>query len=540
MADRLHLASQHRRILVDLLREHLPEAEAWAYGSRVNGRSHEGSDLDLALRGPGLEELPWERLLEFEAAIRESAIPILVEAMDWARLPERFQREIEREYVVLDAGLRTGHRHPWPVVQLGSLVDLHKEQMDPSTMPNRVFSHHSIPAFDDGKRPVSEFGAQIGSKKFTVPDDAVLVSRINPRFVRVWTPMIDDHARAICSTEYLVLRPRRDLMDRRFLHFLCTAPSFRGPLLERVIGTSGSHQRVSPESALGIEVPLPRLPEQRAIAHVLGALDDKIELNRRMNETLEGMARALFKSWFVDFDPVRAKMEGRDTGLPQDVADLFPDRMVDSEMGEIPDGWEVGPLRDFIDVNPKRPLVRGQLAPYLPMSDMPTRVHAPNLVDNVRPFGSGARFANGDTLVARITPCLENGKTAYVDFLADNETGWGSTEYIVLRPRPPLPKQFAYCLARSAGFREVAIQNMSGTSGRQRVPVSAVKGLWLAVPPSRPAEHFGDIAASLFDQAGRKQAESHTLATFRDTVLPKLVSGELRVPDAEALLESAL
>ena len=146
---------------------------------------------------------------------------------------------------------------------------------------------------------------------------------------------------------------------------------------------------------------------------------------------------------------------------------LFPDRLVDSEMGAIPEGWVVSRLTEMVDINPKRSLRRGQIAPYLPMANMPTRGHVPDSVD-VRPFGSGMRFANGDTLVARITPCLENGKTAYVDFLPDNEVGWGSTEYIVLRPQLPLPNQFAYCLARSAGFREFAIQNMSGTSGRQR------------------------------------------------------------------------
>ena len=99
-----------------------------------------------------------------------------------------------------------------------------------------------------------------------------------------------------------------------------------------------------------IELALPPISEQQTIAHILGTLDDKIELNRRMNETLEEMARALFKSWFVDFEPVRAKMEGRDTGLPPDVAALFPDRLVDSELGEIPEGWEVGVLDDAIEL----------------------------------------------------------------------------------------------------------------------------------------------------------------------------------------------
>src|SRR6266850_4457390 len=117
-----------------------------------------------------------------------------------------------------------------------------------------------------------------------------------------------------------------------------------------------------------MSVLLPPLPEQRAIAHILGTLDDKIELNRRMNETLEAMARALFKSWFVDFDPVRAKAEGRDPGLPKPLADLFPARLVDSELGEIPEGWEVAPLSECVDVNPSRLLRNGSVAPYLDMA----------------------------------------------------------------------------------------------------------------------------------------------------------------------------
>ena len=270
------------------------------------------------------------------------------------------------------------------------------------------------------------------------------------------------------------------------------------------------------------------LSEQRAIAHILGTLDDKIELNRRMNETLEEMARALFKSWFVDFDPVRAKMERRDTGLPPDVADLFPDRLVESELGEIPEGWEVVPLPEMIEVNPPRSLRKGEVAPYLDMANMPTRGHVPDTVID-RPFGSGMRFTNGDTLVARITPCLENGKTAYVDFLPHDRIGWGSTEYIVMRPMPPLPNEFAYCLARSAGFREFAIQNMTGTSGRQRVPAQALSQFLFPSPPEPIAARFGKVVQPLFTRASKAVRESRTLANLRDTLLPKLVSGELRV-----------
>lgn len=189
-----------------------------------------------------------------------------------------------------------------------------------------------------------------------------------------------------------------------------------------------------------------------------------------MNRTLEAQARAIFKSWFVDFDPVRAKMEGRQpAGMDAETAALFPDAFEASELGLIPKEWNVKPLPEIIEVNPKRSLSKGQIAPYLDMKNMPTQGHKPNeWIDRV--LKSGTKFINGDTLIARITPCLENGKTAFVDFLQDGQVGWGSTEYLVFRPKSPLPVEFGYYLARSEDFRAYAIQNMTGSSGRQRTP----------------------------------------------------------------------
>ncbi|MBA3708086.1 MAG: restriction endonuclease subunit S [Planctomycetes bacterium] len=282
-----------------------------------------------------------------------------------------------------------------------------------------------------------------------------------------------------------------------------------------------------------IPVLRPPLAEQKAIAAVLGVLDDKIELNRRMNATLEAMARALFQSWFVDFDPVRAKLDGRQpTGLDQATAALFPATFQDSPLGPIPRGWTAKPLPEAVEVNPRRTLKAGTIAPYLDMKNLPTQGHSADEVVG-REFSSGTKFHNGDTLLARITPCLENGKTGYVDFLADGQVGWGSTEYIVFAPKPPLPPQFGYLLARSDALRTHAIQNMTGTSGRQRVPSECFSNFQLAVPTPAIAHRFDELTAPLMAKIKANSNESRTLATLRDTLLPKLLRGELTVPQAE-------
>ena len=154
--------------------------------------------------------------------------------------------------------------------------------------------------------------------------------------------------RVALAQRLILLRGKSEVLDNRFLKFLMQSAPVQHQLHARATGTTVLGIKQKELRQIGLA--LPPLPEQHAIAHILGTLDDKIELNRRMNETLEAMARALFKSWFVNFDPVRAKMAGRDTGLPKRLADLFPDRMVDSELGEIPEGWEVKTLGDLLEL----------------------------------------------------------------------------------------------------------------------------------------------------------------------------------------------
>ncbi|MEN9666066.1 MAG: hypothetical protein RLZZ326_2429 [Planctomycetota bacterium] len=330
----------------------------------------------------------------------------------------------------------------------------------------------------------------------------------------------------------------KETLDQGFLRFLIGNPAFRDYVHRVRTGTSIPH--ISGGQIKSYQIRLPPLSQQKRIAHILGTLDDKIDLNRRMNATLEAMSRAIFKSWFVDFDSVRSKAAGRQPeGMDAETAALFPDSFEESEIGEVPEGWGCVTLPDLVDINPPRLLRKGDDAAYLDMAGVPTQGHTPDELV-VRPFGSGSRFQNGDTLLARITPCLENGKTAYVDFLNAGQVAWGSTEFIVLSPKPPLPSEYGYCLARDESFREFAIQSMTGSSGRQRVPVEALGHFRVASPPSEIALRFGRNVSPLFHHARLLADEIVTLATLRDTLLPKLLSGEVRVPEAEKAVEEAV
>jgi type I restriction enzyme S subunit len=320
--------------------------------------------------------------------------------------------------------------------------------------------------------------------------------------------------------------------DRRFVYYFFRSITRNLSALD--VGTANPTLNRNHVHPLRME--WPALTEQRAIVDILGALDDKIELNRRMNQTLESMSRAIFRSWFVDFDPVVAKAAGRQPfGMSADVAALFPNRFVESVIGPVPEGWPVRSTEEILDLNPIRSLKKGNVTPYVEMANLP-KTQARVADWESRAFSSGMKFRNGDVLLARITPCLEHGKTAYVDFLNGDQVAWGSTEYIVLRSREPLPPEYAYYLARSEDFRAHAIANMTGSSGRQRVPASSLAGFLAVCPPAAIARSFGSLAASGLLQMKNNDEQSRTLASLRDTLLPKLMSGELRLRDAERLV----
>ena len=372
MTDRLALPRRYRDQLEALLREHVPGVEVWAYGSRVNGRSHDGSDLDLVLRGPALEPLDggFYDLLE---AIEKSNIPILVQVHDWAMLPESFHREIERDYVVVQEGAKKRStvaadgwretdygtfRHDFQVDSLCNLCSnesgiqtgpfgsqLHQEDYVPVGTPiitvehlgeNRII-HRDLPRVSDYDRN--------RLSRYTLRQGDIVFSRVGSVDRRSLVRGVEEGW--LFSGRCLRVRPDVNKIDPAYLSYFFGLPAFQEHI--RAIAVGATMPSLNTQILGSVSIVYPPLPEQRAIAHILGTLDDKIELNRRMNETLEAMARAIFQDWFVDFGPVRAKLEDRDPYLPPELWSLFPDRLVDSELGEIPDGWEVKVFGELLD-----------------------------------------------------------------------------------------------------------------------------------------------------------------------------------------------
>jgi type I restriction enzyme S subunit len=327
----------------------------------------------------------------------------------------------------------------------------------------------------------------------------------------------------------VILRSKNDKLNPKYLYYFLKSPIIGDRI--KALSTGSAQPQFPIRDIKKLNLILPSLSHQQAIAQILGTLDDKIELLRQMNETLEAMARALFKSWFIDFDPVRKKAEGRTTGLPPEIDALFPDSFEDSELGEIPKGWEVKELREAIEINPYRNLPKGSIATYIEMKNIPERGLSP-ITWEQKEYAGGMKFQNGDTLLARITPCLENGKSAYIMMLNQDEIAFGSTEYIVLSGNDFVPPEWCYLLARDNNFREFAISHMNGSSGRQRVDNDSIGRFNVSLPSNKGImTEFQNNVERSFKTIHANYLESKTLECIRNLLLPRLISGDLELSE---------
>ena len=344
--------------------------------------------------------------------------------------------------------------------------------------------------------------------------------------------IIPDGIRPCLGQRTVLLRPDRARVVPRYLLYTLVSRAIRHAMTSRAEGCTVPHLNVADIRELPVPSP-PPLPEQERVATILGALDDKIELNRRMNRTLESIARAIFKSWFVDFDPVRKKMEGGEVGLPPDLAALFPDSLENSDLGEIPKGWEMGTLADFSTLNPGSwtKETRPTHINYVDLSN--TKLGRVESVTTYARDDAPSRaqrvLRSGDTIVGTVRP----GNGSYALVSDDGLTG--STGFAVLRPMITACAQYVYLAATAAGRLE-ALSRLADGGAYPAVRPEVVAATEIIRPSNEVLAAFSRVAGPLLGKLARNERQSRTLAVLRDALLPKLISGELRISHATWIL----
>ncbi len=320
--------------------------------------------------------------------------------------------------------------------------------------------------------------------------------------------IIPDGFRGCLGRRLALIRPDTDKVDTRFLFYSFFSEEWRQTIASKTL-IGSTVDRIPIAEFPRFPIRLPSLEIQRQIADTLSAYDDLIENNTRRIAILEEMAQRLYREWFVHF-----RYPGHES-VP----------LVESELGLIPEGWSVVDLNQVIAVDPATQVPKHGLKPFVPMASLSESSMVITGIGE-RDGNAGSKFRNGDTLLARITPCLENGKTGYVQFLPDSDSvAFGSTEYIVLRSLKVTP-EFVYLLSRSDELRSHAIKSMSGATGRQRVRADAIAGFKLVTPTADHLiwETFRSLVAPMFTLIQRLSDLLLILGGMRDTLLPKLMS----------------
>lgn len=558
----IDIRPDHWEIVRSILQKNVPHHAVWAFGSRATWKAKEYSDLDLAI----ITDRPLS--LDVSASLSddfsESDLPWRVDLVDWATTSEAFRKIIERDKVVIQEKRKSlGMANEWCNTTLGRSF-----QINPTRSIRKGQTTPFIPMdilLEHGRAPT-----QIAEREFTgsgtkFQNGDTLIARITPCLENGKTAFIQSLPKDVVahgSTEYIVLTGKLGHSDNLFAYYVARSPEFRSYAIGHMEGTSG-RQRVPSSAVEKFPLVLPPLHEQRAIAHILGTLDDKIELNRKQNETLEAMARALFKAWFVDFEPVRAKMEGyvgarfiapnpddmgadhsgtshlgavrsdavhwgdihlgaghlgainrAPTGWPKNIIDLFPDRLVESELGEIPEGWKVGTLEELLV------LQRG--------FDLPAKERVAGAYSIIAASGNNGThnqmMTKGPGVITGRSGVLGKVFLELADFWPLNTTLWVKE----FRTASPC---YAYELLCGLGLHRFNAGSAVPTLNRNHV-----HGLPQIIPSPKCVNAYESVAMSLHQRVREFNEQTHSLTQLRDTLLPKLISGELRIPDAEDFL----
>ena len=407
------------------------------------------------------------------------------------------------------------------------------------------------PSDMDGRRRLDEVHRYITAdglkavKNSAIPPNSVMVSCIGSDMGKV--SLSAKHG--VTNQQINTIIPNEKIVDYLYLYY--TLLPRKAEL--QMLGSGGSAQPILNKGHFSkLEVVVPPLKYQKAISNILGTLDDKIALNQKMNQTLEDIAKAIFKSWFVDFDPVRAKVESRPTGLPPEISDLFPDELVDSEIGEIPKGWEVTPLLECaIEIESgRRP--KGGI-------DKSLQHGIPSVgAESIAPAGE-FDFSKVKYVTAEFAEKMKKGRVQNFDVALYKDGGkpgqfiprvgiYGDgfpfdhfyvNEHVFLLRSEQLGQPFLYRVVSSPAFLDQLIAKGSAKAAQPGLNQTEVVESTFVCPDGDAITIFNNKTRPLLERQFLLGKENEILSELRDTLLPKLISGELRIPDAEKFIEEA-
>ena len=565
---KIDVRPDHWEIVRNILHKHVSQHEVWAFGSRAKWTAKEYSDLDLAV----ITDKPLS--LDVSASLSddfsESDLPYKVDVVDWATTSESFRKIIERDRVVVQkAGCGSGIE--WVEICLGEACTKIGSGATPrgggsvyldagpiafvrsQNIRNEGFSKDGLVYLDE---KLAE-----GLTNVQVEAMDVLLNITGDSVARV-CQVIEEVLPARVNQHVAIIRTNRKILWPDYLRYFLVSPAMQATMLGlAAVGATRNALTKGMIEPFSIRCPK-NVDDQKAIANVLGSLDKKIDLNRRINQTLEAMAQALFKSWFVDFDPVKAKIaakaEGSDplraamsaiSGKPDAELDalppaafdqlaataaLFPDAMEESELGEIPKGWAINQISQFGDVvcgktpSKTNPEFFGEGIPFIKIPDMHNSVYVVSPSEQLSASGAASQAKKSIPSGSICVSCIATvGKVVITHELSQTNQQINS-----IVPRHPHYTIYLYfqMRAKEKEFHDLA----SGGSATLNMNTSTFSKVSVLMPNFEILTKFSVLVAPLFSEILLRQKESAILSETRDTLLPKLLSGEVSVTQATA------